>query len=300
MVTVKKVGTYSGHRDCVYALEKSGDASSFFSASGDGMVVRWSFEQPDEGELVSKVENSVYAMAFDESRNYLILGQNFKGMHVVDLSSKKEIKNIHFSDQAIFDLKMHRDMLLVASGDGKVYVFDSETFQLGNVWAYSDKNARCIAVNPVNGHIAVGYSDHFIRVYNQEKGLLAAWKAHGNSVFSLVYSPEGTELLSGSRDARLKVWNVSDYSLKQEVVAHLFAINHIAFDPKGSLYATASMDKSVKLWDAKSHRLLKVVDKSRHAGHGTSVNKLLWTKHRDWLVSASDDRSISIWNFEVD
>ena len=154
-------------------------------------------------------------------------------------------------------------------------------------------------MNPVNGHIAVGYSDHFIRIYSLEKRLMAAWKAHENSVFSLVYSPDGKELLSGSRDARLKVWSLPDYSLKQEVVAHLFAINHIAFNPSGDLYATGSMDKSVKLWDAKNHRLLKVIDKSRHAGHGTSVNKLLWTSYKDWLVSASDDRSVSIWNLDV-
>src|SRR4051812_13169672 len=121
MVTVKKVGTYSGHRDCVYALEKSGEPSSFFSSSGDGMVVRWDFENPDQGELVSKVENSVYAMAYDSSRNFLILGHNFKGMHVVDLSAKKELRNIHFSDQAIFDIQITEENVLVASGDGKVY-----------------------------------------------------------------------------------------------------------------------------------------------------------------------------------
>jgi hypothetical protein len=42
---------------------------------------------------------------------------------------------------------------------------------------------------------------------------------------------------------------------------------------------------------------LKVIDKARHAGHGTSVNKLLWTPNR--LLSASDDRSISAWDIEL-
>ena len=78
----------------------------------------------------------------------------------------------------------------------------------------------------------------------------------------------------------------------------MYAINHIVFSPDGSKYATASMDKSIKIWDAEKHKLLKVIDKSRHAGHGTSVNKLLWTQHEHWLVSASDDRSISVWDIE--
>jgi hypothetical protein len=42
-------------------------------------------------------------------------------------------------------------------------------------------------------------------------------------------------------------------------------------------------------------KLLKVIDRARHAGHGFSVNKLLWTNHHNQLLSASDDRSISVW-----
>ena len=56
------------------------------------------------------------------------------------------------------------------------------------------------------------------------------------------------------------------------------------------------MDKSIKVWDAESEKLLKVIDKSRHAGHGTSVNKLLWSDYNDQLISASDDRQISVWD----
>ncbi len=55
--------------------------------------------------------------------------------------------------------------------------------------------------------------------------------------------------------------------------------------------------ESIKVWNnANDLRLLKVIDKGRHAGHGTSVNKLLWTSFKDQLVSASDDRTISAWD----
>ncbi len=295
MALVQKIGTYTGHRDCVYALEKAASPTTFFSASGDGMIVRWDFDHQDQGEMISKVENSVYALTYDEERNQLIIGHNFKGIHVVDLTSKKELRNIQFTEHAIFDLCFAADCLLVASGDGSVYVFDRTDFHLKGTWKYSDKNARCIAVHPSQKQVAVGYSDHFIRVFDLKTGLIKEWPAHQNSVFALRYSPDGTELLSGSRDAHLKIWDTKDLSLKKSIVAHMYAIHHIAYSPDGRHYATASMDKSIKLWEAGTHRLLKVIDKSRHAGHGTSVNKLLWTSHQDWLISASDDRSISIW-----
>jgi WD40 repeat protein len=60
------------------------------------------------------------------------------------------------------------------------------------------------------------------------------------------------------------------------------------------------MDKSIKVWDLREMRLLKVIDKARHAGHGTSVNKLLWSSFGNQLVSGSDDRSISVWDIQFD
>jgi len=116
-------------------------------------------------------------------------------------------------------------------------------------------------------------------------------------VFTLSYTRDGNFLLSGARDARLKLWDAeSGYMLAEEVAAHLYAINHLAFSPDGTYFATASMDKSIKVWDARDLKLLKVIDKGRHAGHGTSVNKLLWTPYNNVLLSASDDRTISAWD----
>ena len=83
-----------------------------------------------------------------------------------------------------------------------------------------------------------------------------------------------------------------------EVVAHLYAINHIAFSPDGLHFVTGSMDKSIKVWNTKEMKLIKVIDKARHAGHGTSVNKLLWTSFDNQLISASDDRTLSVWKLE--
>jgi WD40 repeat protein len=161
----------------------------------------------------------------------------------------------------------------------------------------TNQSARTIAVNKKHGEIAVGYSDHMIRIFDSDLSLKHEWKAHENSVFTLKYIPGSPFLISGSRDARFKVWDsVSGYSQVEEVVAHMYAINHIEFSPDGKHFVTCSMDKSIKVWHTEELRLLKVIDKARHAGHGTSVNKLLWTSYNNELLSASDDRTISVWN----
>jgi WD40 repeat protein len=136
-----------------------------------------------------------------------------------------------------------------------------------------------------------------IRVFDFDLRLKREWKAHENSIFTLLYSSDGRTLFSGSRDARLKTWDVTnDYQKAAEVVAHLFAINHIDFSPDNKHFVTCSLDKSIKVWDLEEMKLLKVIDRARHGGHRTSVNKLLWTSHEEQLLSASDDRTISVWH----
>ncbi|HZY78922.1 MAG TPA: cytochrome D1 domain-containing protein [Cyclobacteriaceae bacterium] len=297
-IEVRKLQTLTGHRDGVYTVVAGDEPSQFFSGAGDGMVVLWDLTAPQEGVRVAQMPNSVYSLLHISDMGVLIAGHNYDGIHVLDWRERKELSSLKMTEAAIFDLQASGDDLFVASGDGALTVVSLRSMAVKVRRVNSQKNARTIAINPVSGEIAVGYSDNFIRVFDPERYVLKKeWQAHTNSVFTLRYSPDGRFLLSGSRDARLKQWDAADYHLTEEVVAHMYAINSLSFSPDGKHFVTCSLDKSIKLWDADQLKLLKVIDKARHAGHGTSVNKLLWTAHEGQVVSASDDRTISVWKF---
>lgn len=295
---VQKLDTFGGHRDCVYTLERGLVSGQFFSSGGDGQVVRWHLDRPDRGELVATVPASVYALGLHLTSGWLWVGQNYDGLHLIDTEHKRAVSSIKLTSSAIFDIKFYRNDAFVALSDGVVVVLDTEQVAIKKHLKASDQSARCVAVNPVEREVAVGYSDNTVRIFDLETyDLKRVIPAHDNSVFTVVYSPDFQYLLTAGRDAHLKVWHVEhDYMLHQDIVAHLFAINHLTYSPDGMLFATASMDKSIKIWDAATYRLLKVVDRARHAGHGTSVNKLLWAAGNQNLLSASDDRTISVWS----
>lgn len=297
-IEVEKKAVYKGHKDCIYALEK-GLNGSFFSSGADGLVVRWNLEKPDMGELLVKVPNSVYALELVPDNDLLLIGQNFAGIHLIDLKSKKELFSAAVTKAAIFDIKVYDHWVFVATGAGEVIVLTYPDLKTVHKIRLSEKSARTIAIHPERQEMAVGYSDHTIRVISiTDFALLHTFAGHNNSVFSLQYSVDKRSLLSGSRDAHLKVWDVENgYLQAQSVVAHMYAINHIAFREDGAYFATCSMDKSIKVWRYEDFRLVKVIDKARHAGHGTSVNKLFWGE-ANMLISASDDRMISIWNLK--
>jgi len=296
-VQVKKLHTLTGHRDCVYTLERASEPHLFFSAGGDGMVALWDMNQPEEGELIAKLPNSIYAIHHLAELNLLVAGHNYEGIHLLDWREKKEVASLQTTTAAIFDIKSFNNDLLVATGDGLLTIVDREKWVIKKKLLASERSVRTMAISPVAGEVAVGYSDNFIRIFDLDGyQLKKEWQAHTNSVFTLAYDQEYKMLLSGSRDARIKVWETAGYTLQEEIAAHLFAINHIEFSPDGKHFVTCSMDKSVKVWDTRALQLLKVIDKARHAGHGTSVNKLLWTSFNNELVSASDDRTLSVWH----
>jgi len=301
-VQVQKVHTLKGHRDSVYTLQGSSNNRFFFSGSGDGMVVMWDIAEPEDGQLIAKLPNSVYALHHHAESDLLIAGHNYDGIHVLDWKNKKELGSLQLTAAAIFDIQSYGRDLFVATGDGMLIKIDAMNLTITGQALKSAKSARAITINASIGEIAVGYSDNFIRVFDLDTlKLKHEWNAHNNSVFTVRYTPDQKLLLSGSRDARLKAWDIgNNYTQAGEVVAHLYAINHLDFSPDGKHFVTCSMDKSIKVWDRERMRLLKVIDRARHAGHGTSVNKVLWTSYNDQVVSASDDRTISVWKIDFE
>jgi WD40 repeat protein len=296
-IEVNKANTFTGHRDCVYALTGGKDPYHFFTSGSDGLVVSWSLHNPDQGTLVAKVQKTVYALHYLKENNQLLIGQNFEGLHLVDLNHMQETQKIKITDAAIFDLAIWKDLVFAATGDGKIVVCALPHLHILHTIEVSGKSVRAMAINPLTLELAAATSDHTIKIIDLQTMLVKkTLEGHSNSVFCVQYTPDFAYLLSGSRDAHLFIWDVrADYLKLQPVVAHMFTINHIAFHPDGTYFATCSKDKSIKVWDTQSFRLLKVIDKSRHAGHGTSVNKLLWVGDGVELVSCSDDKTISHW-----
>lgn len=304
-IIVSKLYTLKGHKDCVYTLEKSAEEGIFFSGAGDGLVIRWNLNDPERGTLVAKVSASIYALHYAQIYNHLIVGQNYEGVHIIDIKAKKEIGSVKVTGAAIFDIQTFEDKILIASGEGTVTILHYQSLKILKQIRASSKSARSITINPDTHEFAVGYSDNTIKVFNLETyQLIKVIDAHQSSVFTVRYSPDHKFLLSGSRDAHLKIWSVEDdYALKTSIVAHMYAINHIDFRYDAKYFVTCSMDKSIKVWDAQRFNLLKVIDKARYAGHGTSVNRILWTNFKDQiantpLISASDDRTISVWQID--
>ncbi len=297
-VVAHKYHQFTGHNSSVYALASSSSPNVFYSSGGDGMIAQWDMEAKGDGQVIARVNSSVYTLHYQQGRNLLIIAQNNEGLHFLDTLSRKIVGSIKLTNANIFDIKSIGDEVLVAGGDGVLYIVDQVKMAVKQKIKLSSSSLRSISVNKEGDEFAVAASDHRIHIFKGDQ--VTSFKEHTNSVFKVCFSRDGQRLLSGSRDAQLKFWKMGNGGLviDESIPAHLFTINDIVFQPGERYFATASKDKTVKIWDYQQRKLIKVIDNARSGGHLSSVNKLIWTSYNNFLISASDDRTICVWDLE--
>lgn len=297
-IEVNKIKTFKGHKDSIYSISEGLNTSSFFTSGSDGQVVQWDLEELGEGRLLAKLSNSIYSMLTHRESGSLVIGHNYSGINIIDLVNKTERGSLQLTDAAIFDIKRSGNYLFIATGEGSVVVVDLKTIEKIKTMKFSLKSARTIAVS--NDEMAVGYSDNFIRVFDLKNlKLKNEFEGHNKSIFSLKYVAGGNYLLSGSRDAHLKIWDVkAGYILKESIIAHSYAINSIENTFSNEFIITGSMDKTLKVWDMENFNLLKVIDRARYGGHSNSVNKIFCSSYKNSVISCSDDKTISVWQIK--
>jgi WD40 repeat protein len=120
---------------------------------------------------------------------------------------------------------------------------------------------------------------------------LAVLGGHGGWVYSAVYSPDGTMIVSASADGTARIWDARTGLQLRTLSGHQNSVFSAAFSPDGARVATASADRTVRIWDAASGALLKVL-----AGHGAGVFTAAWSADGTRIVSASRDRTARIWD----
>ena len=325
-VDIKKIAQLTGHTGAIFAITEGGDEQHILSGAGDGWVVEWDLAKPDLGRLVAKVERNIFSLLFLKNQNKLIAGDMDGGVRFVDLADPTLIRNVaHHGGKGCFDLKIIDNQLLTIGGDGVLTRWSlAENRSLESI-QLSHKSLRCFDFSKERNELAIGASDgsvYFVDATSLE--LKDVWKkTHDNSIFSIRYSPDSAYLLTGGRDAHLKLSILQEVIARDEATeggifeeentvkhvveslpAHLFTINSIVFHPKNpNVFATASRDRTIKIWqlDAPNAKLnlLKVIDTIRHGCHIRSVNRLFWSSYNDYLISASDDRTLIVWQIDI-
>jgi WD40 repeat protein len=84
-----------------------------------------------------------------------------------------------------------------------------------------------------------------------------------------VFSPDGNQIVSGSWDNSVRVWDAKTGEQLRELQGHTKMVNSVVFLPDGNQIISGASDKSVRVWVAKplGDQLRELQgDKSEHYG----------------------------------
>lgn len=137
-----------------------------------------------------------------------------------------------------------------------------------------DDNITCLDFDfPFGTMITAGYMDHTMKIWDlsgrKQVGLL---EGHYASINCIQMDPNFNLVVSGSKDATLKLWNIdlateegNAFGIKLDksccihsLDSHKAEINALSLDRE--ILVSASKDKTIKQWDLKSGRCIQNLD----------------------------------------
>ena len=228
-------------------------------------------------------------------KNYsLTLGA---GIHVIDLTTKQEVRLMSQHQSAVFSLVYSPKTNEFYSGDndGFFCVWNGDNFDLKLTLPLECGKIRNIALNEDASFIALSCQDGVVRIFEtsffNESFSLQAHKEGANcSIF------DGDVLYTGGKDAHISLWDWKNKKRILHIPAHNFAVYDFLLMGNKKWLVSSSFDKTIKVWDAKTLKIIKRLEK-RDGGHSHVVNRLAKLDENKFL-SVGDDRQIIVWEIK--
>jgi WD40 repeat protein/TPR repeat protein len=148
-----------------------------------------------------------------------------------------------------------------------------------------------VLTNPefAHGHTPTAFSVfQDVRAADPERAVLFG---HGDFVNSAAYSPDGTRIVSASRDKSIRIWDARTGVQLAIFLGHSDRVISADFSPDGARIVSASRDKTGRVWDARSGAQLVVLK-----GHEAVVTHAAYSPDGARIVTASADKSARIWD----
>lgn len=295
-MSFQKQKEISGHAAAVYCCTARGNY--IYSGSADKYVARWLLNEGTQDKFAIRFEQAIYALELIGDTT-LAVGVADGKLYFFDIESRVELKCFTQHTVGIFAIKSNseKQQIYVADADGNLSVWDYQ-FNLLIYLPLDCGKIRSIAVDEFGERIALACQDGTVRVFDTTYfNELITLNAHNKGATAVLFHPlKKDQLISGGKDALLKLWDLENSEEQIRVVAHTFAIYDIVSLEQGKTILTASRDKNVKVWNAEDLQFLKRLD-FKVGGHRHSVNALAKIDENT-VVSCSDDKRLIVWERE--
>jgi WD40 repeat protein len=122
-------------------------------------------------------------------------------------------------------------------------------------------------------------------------------RGHTGTVFSAVFSPDGTRLATGGRDGTARIWSLAEPGAAPVVLpGHEVWAYGLAFSPDGRWLATASKHGVIRLWSVQGGPARILGD---HIGKAIRrVHSLTFSPDGRFVISADKGGKVRRWSID--
>jgi WD40 repeat protein len=287
-----KLKEFVGHVGGVFQIQY---ADNFiYSVAADSFVARWDLKNGVQDKFTIRLPEAAYALNVDAVSNQLFVGLKNGALHVFDLNKKVEVKHFTQHRSAIFCVQINevKSQWYAADADGNLSIWDIQSNDLLLFLPLNCGKIRRIATSPDGAFVALACQDGTVRLFdttffNEFKVL----KAHEGGATAIHFIGED-KLVSGGKDAHLKLWDLQSGELQKSIPAHNFVVYDI-LKVSDDFWVTCSRDKTIKIWNANLEKVEQRIE-FKNGGHRHSVNSLTYIYSGEF-ASCSDDGKVFIW-----
>jgi WD40 repeat protein len=130
-----------------------------------------------------------------------------------------------------------------------------------------------------------------LKVQADWSAALQTLEGHSDWVCSVAFSLDGKQIVSGSSDKTVRLWDVATGAALQRLEGHSDWVWSVAFSPDGKQIVSGSSDETVRLWDVATGAALQKLE-----GHSGWVRSVAFSLDGKQIVSGSEDKTVRLWD----
>lgn len=147
-----------------------------------------------------------------------------------------------------------------------------------------------IKTSPCQNHLAVGYVDGGISVFDLDNGqVVFQFNGHKSPVTVLNYNKDGFVLVSGGKDTNVILWDVLQGAGMYRLKGHKGPITQAVFATEHNVLITSSKDTFVKFWDLDTQHCFHTI-----VAHRSEVSDIVLTPNQE-LLTGCGDSELRVW-----